>query len=66
MTANSATAWWPNITRTRAAPITPPLPVNDPTWDGKRSYYHYVFGVEPQPDSNGPCNTSVIRKVRKP
>ena len=41
------------------------VPVNNPTWDGKRSYYHYVFGVEPQPDLNGPCNASVIHKVKK-
>lgn len=41
------------------------VPVNDLTWDGKRSYYHYVFGVEPQPDLDGPCNSSVIRKMKK-
>lgn len=37
--------------------------VDNPSWEGKRSYYHYVFGVEPQPDVLGPCNASVIRKA---
>lgn len=40
------------------------LPVNDPTWQGKRSYYHYVTGQEPVPDLGGPCNEQVIRGGR--
>lgn len=36
--------------------------VNDPTWDGKRSYHHYVTGKEPAPDLGGPCNEQVIRR----
>lgn len=38
------------------------VPVYDNTWQGKRSYYHYVTGSEPEPDLDGPCNEQVIRK----
>ncbi len=38
------------------------IPVRDPTWDGRRSYYHYVTGKEPMPDVTGPCNEQVIRR----
>lgn len=37
------------------------IPVKDPTWDGNRSYHHYVTGQEPAPDLSGPCNEQVIR-----
>jgi len=38
------------------------IPVHDGTWQGKRSYYHYVTGNEPAPDLDGPCNEQVIRR----
>ena len=38
------------------------VPVYDSTWQGKRSYYHYVTGKEPEPDLDGPCNEQVIKR----
>ncbi len=40
------------------------IPVTDPTWEGNRSYHHYVTGQEPAPDLTGPCNEQVIRGSR--
>lgn len=39
--------------------------VNDPTWHGNRSYYHYVTGKEPIADLDGPCNETIIMRSRK-
>ena len=40
------------------------VPIKDPSWEGKRSYQHYVTGEEPVPDLDGPCNERVINGSR--
>ncbi len=40
------------------------IPIRDPSWEGKRSYQHYVTGEEPVPDLDGPCNERVIKGSR--
>jgi hypothetical protein len=36
------------------------VPVQDDTWEGRVSYYHYVYATEPEPDPDGPCDKSVV------